>query len=77
MVNEWDASLVVDMASGLPRVFFPTNLMSGSGICGYSSANLSYTQVKTGVTSLGSRTQQVTGQAALGAFFLALMTLVF
>ncbi|KAJ5532021.1 glycoside hydrolase superfamily [Penicillium frequentans] len=78
MVNEWDATLVVDMDSGLPRVFFPTALMSGSGICGYSAANLSYTQVKTGVTtSLGTKAQQLTGQAALGAFFLALMTLVF
>ncbi|KAJ6084537.1 glycoside hydrolase superfamily [Penicillium sp. IBT 16267x] len=77
MVNEYDATLIVDMESGLPRVFFPTALMSGSGICGYSSANLSYTEVKTGQTSLGSKAQQVTGQAALGAFFLALITLVF
>jgi alpha-amylase len=35
MVNEYDASLIVDMESGLPRVFFPTALLLGSGICGY------------------------------------------
>ncbi|KAJ5929773.1 hypothetical protein N7454_006723 [Penicillium verhagenii] len=77
-VNEYDASLIVNMDSGLPQVFFPTSLMPGSGICGYSSANLTYTQVKTGQTgstSAGSRNQQVLGHASLGAVFLALMTL--
>ncbi|KAJ5632125.1 alpha-amylase [Penicillium lividum] len=76
MVDEWDASLVVDMDSGLPRVLFPTQLMPGSGLCGYSSANLTYADIKTGHTvlsSFGSRNTQVKGQAALGAFFMALM----
>ncbi|KAK1148926.1 hypothetical protein N8T08_007601 [Aspergillus melleus] len=34
--------LRLDMDKGEPRVLYPTNLMYGSGLCGYESANVSY-----------------------------------
>lgn len=58
--------LIVPMEQGEPRVFFPTQLMDGSGLCGYSSGNVTVSELKTGHdstrTSLGSR---LTGSAAL------------
>lgn len=53
--------LTVDMDAGLPRVFFPTALMEGSGLCGYSAANLTYDEVKTGRTST-SQSSGVSGR---------------
>ncbi|KAJ6015835.1 alpha-amylase [Penicillium herquei] len=43
-----DGDLTVDMVEGLPRVFFPTELMEGSGLCGYPSVNLTYADIITG-----------------------------
>ncbi|RHZ66738.1 alpha-amylase [Aspergillus thermomutatus] len=40
--------LTVSMDKGEPRVFFPANLMAGSGLCGYAESNISYVQLKTG-----------------------------
>jgi alpha-amylase len=40
--------LVVPMDKGEPHVFFPANLMTGSGLCGYSESNISYVELKTG-----------------------------
>ncbi|KAH2004592.1 hypothetical protein KXV97_004921 [Aspergillus fumigatus] len=40
--------LVVPMDKGEPRVFFPANLMPGSGLCGFSDTNISYVELKTG-----------------------------
>ncbi|KAE8353176.1 glycoside hydrolase superfamily [Aspergillus coremiiformis] len=37
-VNQ-QSELIVPMERGEPRVFFPTSLMPGSGLCGYPSAN--------------------------------------
>ncbi|PLB45628.1 alpha-amylase [Aspergillus steynii IBT 23096] len=34
--------LRLDMDKGEPRVLYPTNLMHGSGLCGYERANVSY-----------------------------------
>lgn len=34
--------LRLDMDKGEPRVLYPTNLMYGSGLCGYERANVSY-----------------------------------
>ncbi|KAL4862852.1 hypothetical protein BDV12DRAFT_206909 [Aspergillus spectabilis] len=65
-----NGELIVPMEKGEPRVFFPTDLMEGSGLCGYSSKNITLTELKTGQaptetsTSLGSRTLMV-GDAAL------------
>ena len=50
MVNG-NGLLTVDMNKGEPRVFFPTQLMNGSGLCGYSSDNISYTTLVTGTNS--------------------------
>ncbi|RHZ70159.1 hypothetical protein CDV55_102065 [Aspergillus turcosus] len=46
-VNE-AGQLIVPMEKGEPRVFFPANLMPGSGLCGYSESNISYVELKTG-----------------------------
>ncbi|GFF42650.1 alpha-amylase A type-3 [Aspergillus udagawae] len=40
--------LVITMDKGEPHVFFPANLMPGSGLCGYSESNISYVELKTG-----------------------------
>ncbi|PTU20730.1 hypothetical protein P175DRAFT_0437991 [Aspergillus ochraceoroseus IBT 24754] len=44
----------IPMSKGEPRVFFPAELMDGSGLCGYSSANVSYAALRTGVTQSSS-----------------------
>ncbi|CAG8136942.1 unnamed protein product [Penicillium salamii] len=41
-------SLEVDMDKGEPRVFFPTEYMDGSGLCGYPLSNASLASIKTG-----------------------------
>jgi alpha-amylase len=43
-----DGQLIVPMDKGEPRVFFPANLMPGSGLCGFSDKNISYVELKTG-----------------------------
>jgi alpha-amylase len=40
--------LIVPMEKGEPRVFFPANLMAGSGLCGYPESNITYVELKTG-----------------------------
>ncbi|KAJ5109401.1 glycoside hydrolase superfamily [Penicillium angulare] len=74
-------SLRVGMESGLPRVFFPTRLMEGSGLCGYSSANLTYAELRTGQSgsqqkSLGVGSNQLREQTIAFALLLALISLI-
>ncbi|KAJ5167850.1 alpha-amylase [Penicillium canariense] len=64
--------LLVDMDKGEPRVFFPTQLMGGSGLCGYSSQNISYAELVTG-HSLGAKTKGGARQTLLLALFLGLL----
>ncbi|PYH89077.1 alpha-amylase [Aspergillus ellipticus CBS 707.79] len=40
------SQLIVKMDAGLPRVFFPTAYMEGSGICGYNYSNVTYSELK-------------------------------
>ncbi|KAF9889657.1 hypothetical protein FE257_007165 [Aspergillus nanangensis] len=40
--------LIVPMEKGEPHVFFPTSLMPGSGLCGWSKSNATLTELKTG-----------------------------
>jgi alpha-amylase len=47
LVNE-KGELHVDMDKGEPRVLFPSKLLEGSGLCGYSSSNISYADIRTG-----------------------------
>jgi alpha-amylase len=51
--------LNIDMDKGEPRVLFPSKLLDGSGLCGYSSSNISYADIRTGrgsgSSSLGAR----------------------
>ncbi|KAJ5158950.1 Alpha-amylase [Penicillium coprophilum] len=66
-------TLRVPMAQGEPRVFFPTNFLDGSGLCGHSSGNISLAQLKThsGFTSAGVQLISSTG---LATFLLAVAT---
>nr|UBX54574.1 glycoside hydrolase [Aspergillus sp.] len=59
--------LIVPMDKGEPRVLFPTELMGGSGLCGYPLDNVTFAELKTGQdssvqTSLGAK---MTGNVAL------------
>ncbi|KAB8230364.1 alpha-amylase [Aspergillus alliaceus] len=45
-VNQ-QSELVVPMDKGEPRVFFPTGLMPGSGLCGWPAENVSFVELKT------------------------------
>ncbi|KAL3440371.1 glycoside hydrolase superfamily [Aspergillus insuetus] len=42
--------MVVTMEKGEPRVFFPTELMEGSGLCGYDKENVTLAELVAGVT---------------------------
>ncbi|KAJ5436816.1 Alpha-amylase [Penicillium cf. griseofulvum] len=68
--------LSVPMDKGEPRVYFPTNYMEGSGLCGYSSANVSLAMLKThsGLTSAGIR---FTSGTSLATLLLAIVTSIF
>ncbi|CAG8214756.1 unnamed protein product [Penicillium olsonii] len=59
--------LQVGMDKGEPRVFFPTEYMDGSGLCGFPVSNASLATIKTGkdITSYSS------GAATLGSSGLA------
>ncbi|KGO74133.1 Alpha-amylase, fungi [Penicillium italicum] len=61
--------LQVEMDKGEPRVFYPTKLMGGMGLCGHALSNVSLTMLRTNsnVTtfSAGSKTTSGTGQATL------------
>ncbi|KAF7714182.1 Alpha-amylase [Penicillium ucsense] len=82
----FEGELVVNMNKGEPRVFFPTQLMPGTGLCGFSDKNVSYTELKTGhkSTTISSGSSLRTGflrdssstSAVLGAVMLGVMALV-
>lgn len=61
--------LVVGMDKGEPLVFFPSEYMEGSGLCGYSASNASLASIKTGkdITSYsaGAKTLGSTGLVCL------------
>ncbi|RAH53640.1 alpha-amylase [Aspergillus piperis CBS 112811] len=40
------SQLVVDMDKGEPRVFFPAAMMPGSGLCGYNTSNITYSELR-------------------------------
>ncbi|KAJ5794269.1 hypothetical protein N7457_000868 [Penicillium paradoxum] len=67
-----EGTLEVDMDKGEPRVFFPTQHMDGSGLCGYAASKVSWGSLKTtsGATSLGSVITTVHG-TSLAVFLLA------
>jgi alpha-amylase len=73
--------LSIDMDQGEPRVLFPTKLMNGSGLCGYSSENISYADLMTGrgsgSSSLGARNKGSANvkQPLLLTFMMSLMFL--
>ncbi|PWY72969.1 putative alpha-amylase [Aspergillus heteromorphus CBS 117.55] len=77
-VND-NSELIVEMDAGLPRVFFPTAYMEGSGICGYNYSNVSYADLKLKnageSTSLG--VQSSTVPSVLLSLLLSLMVGLF
>lgn len=68
--------LRVDMDKGEPRVFFPTKYMEGSGLCGYSDANITLEMLKTHRTSMSAGTQLTSG-TGVATFLLAVVTSIF
>ncbi|KAJ5357180.1 CAZyme family GH13 [Penicillium brevicompactum] len=70
--------LEVDMDKGEPRVFFPTEYMDGSGLCGFAASNASLASIKTGkdITSYSSVGTKNLGSAALISFLAAVMSYV-
>ncbi|KAJ5179973.1 glycoside hydrolase superfamily [Penicillium capsulatum] len=40
--------LTIKMDKGEPRVFYPTRLLDGSGLCGYKSSNITLAEIETG-----------------------------
>ncbi|KAL4747423.1 hypothetical protein BDW72DRAFT_15888 [Aspergillus terricola var. indicus] len=46
--GERTGELDVPMTKGEPRVFFPADLMEGSGLCGHSGGNVSLAKLETG-----------------------------
>ncbi|KAL4788595.1 glycoside hydrolase superfamily [Aspergillus varians] len=69
-----DGQLIVPMEKGEPRVFFPTALMGGSGLCEYVSDNITLAELKTGTVkseaavSSTSGGERIVGNAALVVF---------
>ncbi|KAJ5682034.1 glycoside hydrolase superfamily [Penicillium maclennaniae] len=68
--------LTVDMDKGEPRVFYPTQYMEGSGLCGWSAANVTLVAIRTGTTStsLGVVGSGNPGRVACVALVLAITT---
>lgn len=68
--------LTVDMDNGEPRVFYPTEYMEGSGLCGWSASNVSLATIKTSwtSTSLGVVGGGNPGRVAGVALMLAITT---
>ncbi|KAL3472474.1 glycoside hydrolase superfamily [Aspergillus californicus] len=67
--------LVVPMVKGEPRVFYPTQLMDGSGLCGYSGEKITLAELKTGEYatqgSFGSRLTATGSLSVVGAVILS------
>ncbi|KAJ5247744.1 alpha-amylase [Penicillium chermesinum] len=78
------AEFVVEMDAGEPRVFFPTQFMNGSGLCGYPLSNISYSELRTGHLSMGASWGIGTGKdsrarvtAPLGLMVVVMMYMLF
>ncbi|KAJ5383138.1 Alpha-amylase [Penicillium concentricum] len=69
-------TLRVPMDKGEPRVFFPTDYLDGSGLCGHAAANISLAQLKTH-SDLTSAGIQYTSGTSLATFLLAVATSIF
>ncbi|PWY91510.1 alpha-amylase [Aspergillus sclerotioniger CBS 115572] len=64
-VNEL-SELVVPMDKGEPRVFFPAELMPGSGLCGFPVSNVSYATLKTKAASTKAAAAASLGVKTMG-----------
>ena len=68
--------LRVNMDKGEPRVFFPTQYMEGSGLCGYSESNVTLAMLETGSSSK-SAGMQFTSGTGVATLLLAVTTSMF
>jgi alpha-amylase len=73
-------ALEVDMDKGEPRVFFPSEYMDGSGLCGYAASDATLASIKTGknITSYSAGTKAVgnTGFPGLASLLIAVISYV-
>lgn len=71
-----NGTIVVDMGEGVPKVFFPTFNMNGSGLCGYAAdSTTSATGTATGTAATATSTKK--GGAGLVGVSGGLMTMGF
>ncbi|KAL4878773.1 glycoside hydrolase superfamily [Aspergillus karnatakaensis] len=73
--------LVVTQEKGEPKVFFPTELLEGSGLCGWPLENITFTELRTGEApeeeDLGSMASRRMLPTALFSLVLAVAGLLF
>jgi alpha-amylase len=69
--------LEVDMNKGEPRVFFPSEYMDGSGLCGYAASNATLATIKTGknITSYSAGAKAI-GNTSLVCLLAAVISYV-
>ncbi|KAL3455939.1 glycoside hydrolase superfamily [Aspergillus heterothallicus] len=60
-----NGEMVVSMDKGEPRVFFPTSLMGGSGLCGWAPANVTLAELKTGEVPASASMARASGARAV------------
>ena len=75
------SELIVPMDKGEPRVFFPADMMTGSGLCGYNVSNVTYAQLRLAAvgsssSSGGSHPAAPFASRAFRAPFMALVALL-
>ncbi|KAL4976276.1 glycoside hydrolase superfamily [Aspergillus desertorum] len=58
-----NGELTVPMAKGEPRVFFPADLMAGSGLCGHTGGNVTLARLETGEGTVVSGGRTMAGDA--------------
>ncbi|KAL4794311.1 glycoside hydrolase superfamily [Aspergillus venezuelensis] len=65
--------LIVKMDKGASRVFYPTNLLEGSGLCGFGLENITLTELKTGEKPKGESGASPTFGNGVGVLSVVLM----
>ncbi|PWY70844.1 alpha-amylase [Aspergillus sclerotioniger CBS 115572] len=73
------SELIVQMDKGEPRVFFPADMMPGSGLCGYNVSNTTYSQLRlaaVGSSSSSGGSHPIAPFISQGPFFVALVAML-
>ncbi|KAL2871447.1 alpha-amylase [Aspergillus lucknowensis] len=71
-----EGELIITMDKGASSVFFPTNLLDGSGLCGFKLDNITLGELKTGEEPQGSSGARTLGRMGDGVLVVALMVLL-